>query len=351
LLFYIEEVFNILSTSQKKEIAIKASIFYYEKNKSQSYIAKELGISRSYVSLLLNYARNQGIVKITIDVDTFKLRMIRKEIELKSLFPKVKQIYIMKSTSSEFTKRNIGIFSAPYVTDLLKNSNVIGVGLGRSVSKVINSLKKEDFSDSQVNAIVQIMGGLNGAVEAGTHSNELVKKLSEKMNCNCKYYYLHYPAIFENANLKDILINEQSIKPTIDMWNKIDLAIMGIGVVDKKSTLFKLFTEDMVEKVRNSQAVGQINTNFFDLDGQDVPMLENNKICIPVEKMKRIQRKIVIGFEKYKAEALYGALKGDYIDILFTDSITIKALEEYMRERKRRVNPNVVRKNSRILSI
>lgn len=306
---------------------------YYEKNKSQSCIAKELGISRSYISLLLNYAKNQGIVKITIDVDTFKLRMIRKEIELKSLFPKVKQFYIMKSTSNEFTKRNIGTFSAPYVTEMLKNSNVIGVGLGRSVSNVINSLKTEDFVDSQVNAIVQIMGGLNSAIEAGAHSNELVKKLSETIDCDCKYYYLHYPAIFENANLKDILLNEPSIKSTTDMWNNIDLAIMGIGVTDKRSTLFKLLTEDMIGKVRNSPTVGQINTNFFDFNGHDVPMLKNNKLCIPIEKMKKIKRKVAIGFEKYKAEAIYGALMGGYIDILFTDSITIEALENYMREK------------------
>jgi len=317
----------MLYKSDKKEMAIIASILYYEKNRSQSYIANELGISRSSVSLLLNYARGNGIVKITIDVDTFNLRMIRKEIEFKRLFPRVKQFYIMQSTSNEFTQRQIGKFATPYITEMLKTSNFIGIGLGKSVFEVINSLKSEDFIGCGEKNIVQIMGGLSNNVEAGTHSNELVKKLSEIVNNNCKYYYLYYPAIFEDSNLRKILLKEQNIKSTINMWDRIDLAIMGIGVADRRSTLFKLFNQYMTKKVETSKAIGQINANFFDSDGNDVPMLENNKICIPIEKMKKINRKIIVGFGEYKVKSILGALKGGYIDIFFTDSITIDAIE------------------------
>lgn len=47
----------------KKEMSIIASILlYYEKNKSQSYIVNVLGIFISSVSLLLDYARKNGIL-------------------------------------------------------------------------------------------------------------------------------------------------------------------------------------------------------------------------------------------------------------------------------------------------
>jgi deoxyribonucleoside regulator len=323
----------MITNAHKKEIATKASILYYEKNKSQSYIANELGVSRSYVSLLLNFAKEQGIVKILVDVDTFNLRMIRKEIELKSFFPKVKQFYIMQSVSNEFTESNIGQFAAPYVADMVKRSNVVGIGLGKSVYQMINNLKREDFlnlGNNNKKKIVQMMGGLSNSAKAGTHSNELVKRLSEIINYS-EYYYLHYAAIFEDPDIKKILLNERSLKSTIEMWDYIDLAIMGIGVADKRSTLFKLFNKEMAKKVENSKAVGQINANFFDVEGNDIPILEDNKICIPIEKMKKIRNKIVIGFEEYKVKSIYGALKGGYIDIFFTDSITIDALENYIK--------------------
>ena len=315
----------------KKEMAIRASILYYEKNKSQSYIANELGISRSSVSLLLNYARKNGIVKITIDIDTFNLRMLRKEIEFSTRFPKVKQFYIMKSESYGFTQRQIGKFAAPYITEILNKANVIGIGLGKSVSEAINNLKAENFIESSNKKIVQIMGGLSNKIEAGTHSNEIVRKLSKIINC--EYYYLNCPAIFENRNLRKILLKEKNIKSAINMWNSIDLAIMGIGVADRRSSLFRLFTDDMVKMVENSRACGQTNISFFDSEGNNVPMLENNKICIPIEKMKKITKKVVIGFGEYKAKTILGALKGGFIDILVTDSITIDAIEKYVKEK------------------
>ena len=118
------------------------------------------------------------------------------------------------------------------------------------------------------------------------------------------------------------------------MWDSIDLAIMGIGVADRRSSLFKLFTDDMVKMVENSRACGQININFFDTKGSKVPILENNKICIPIEKMKKIKKKVVIGFGEYKVKAILGALKGDFIDILITDSITINAIESLLNEKR-----------------
>lgn len=313
----------------KKERAISASILYYEKNKSQSYIANVLGISRSSVSLLLNYARKNGIVKITIDIDTFNLRMLRKEIEFSTKFPKVKQFYIMKSESYGFTQRQIGKFAAPYITEVLNKANVIGIGLGKSVSKAINSLEAENFIESSNKKIVQMTGGLSNKLEAGTQSNELVRKLSEIMNC--EYYYLNCPAIFDDRNLRKMLLKEKNVKLAINMWNSIDLSIMGIGVADRRSSLFRLFTDDMVKMVENSRACGQTNISFFDSEGNNVPMLENNKICIPIEKMKKIKKKVVIGFGEYKAKTILGALKGGFIDILITDSITIDAIEKSVK--------------------
>jgi DNA-binding transcriptional regulator LsrR (DeoR family) len=322
----------MLNKFDKKEMAIRASILYYEKSKSQSYIANVLGISRSSVSLLLNYARRNGIVKITIDIDTFKLRMLRKEIEFNTRFPKIKQFYIMKSESYGFTQRQIGKFAAPYITEILKRANVIGIGLGKSVSEAINSLEAENFIESSNKKIVQMTGGLSNKLEAGTQSNELVRKLSEIMNC--EYYYLNCPAIFDDRNLRKILLKEKNVKLAINMWDSIDLSIMGIGVADRRSSLFRLFTDDMVKMVENSRACGQTNISFFDSEGNNVPMLENNKICIPIEKMKKIKKKVVIGFGEYKAKTILGALRGGFIDILITDSITIDAIENLLNKKK-----------------
>mgnify|MGYP005842966771 CR=1 FL=1 len=311
---------------KKREMAEKVSILYYEKDKSQNEIAEELGISRSYVSQLLSFAREAGIVKITINVDEFSMRMIRKDFVFKAKFPKLRSVYIMSSISEEYTQANLGKFAAPYVADMINDSNVIGINLGASVEKTVNSLETQSFSNSGSRKVVQIMGGFNNNEVYATHPNEIVKKLGSILNCD--YYYLNGPVIVEQPELRKALMKENSIKQVTDLWDDIDLAIMGIGVADDRSKLFKLFNSDMTAKIRKSKVCGELNINFFDIKGGYVPLIEEHKISIPYDKLKNINKKVVICSGEYKSEAILGALRGGMIDVLVTDSATIESVEK-----------------------
>ena len=65
--------------TSKRELATKASILYYEENNNQDEIALKLGISRSYVSQLLSYARSHNIVRIVVNVEDFYSHLIKKK--------------------------------------------------------------------------------------------------------------------------------------------------------------------------------------------------------------------------------------------------------------------------------
>lgn len=313
----------------KKEMASRVSILYYEKNKSQNEIAKEMDISRSYVSQLLNYARECGIVKISINIDEYSLRMIRKEVEFKAKFPKLKQVFIMNSESDEFTVNNIGKFAAPYVTELINDAKVIGINLGTSVEKTIENLEAILFGDAKNKKVVQMMGGFNNSLlVAGVHPNELVGKLSTILNCEA--YYLNCPVIIEQSEIREALLKEKSIETVINIWGTIDLAIMGIGVADVRSKLFKLFNKKMINEINKRLVCCDLNTNFFNEKGEYISVFDDNKISISYPQLKKIKKKVIISYGEYKSKAILSALKGEMIDILITDSITIDAIENNM---------------------
>ena len=313
---------------KKKELATRVSILYYEKNKNQNEIADELEISRSYVSQLLTFAKDAGIVKISINIDEYDLRLIRREIEFKSGFPCLRQVYIMSSDSTDFTEKNIGKFAAPYVTELINKANTIGVNLGASVDRTIAMLESRNFTNAD-KKVVQIMGELySGAFAGGAHPNELVKNLSDKLGC--QYYYLACPVIIEKPALRRELMKEKSIETVISLWDDIDLAVMGIGVADGRSRLFGLFDESMLEQIRAKDIACDLTINFFNRDGQYVPLMDDYKMSIPYEKLKKVRRKVVICYGEYKKEAILSALKAGMIDVLITDSITIGAVESIM---------------------
>ncbi len=314
----------------KNDIAVKVAILYYEKNKTQNEIAHELNISRSYVSQLLIHARETGVVRISIHVDEFSLRLIRKEVEFKSLFPSVKQVYIMNSESEDFTVMNMGPFAAPYIADFINDSKIIGINTGLSVENTVKHLKNQNIVIDKDRKVVQIMGGYNSSYyQTYAHPNEIAKELGDVLSCES--YYLNCPAVVEQEALREQLVQENSIKKVISMWNEIDLAIMGLGVADKRSKLFNLFDEKAKKEILNSHATGVINTSYFDISGQFIPLYENNKIGISIESLKKIPQKVIICSGKYKAAALLGALKGEFIDVLITDSLTADAVVEKIK--------------------
>ncbi len=315
--------------NKKREMAERASILYYEKNYMQNEIAKELGISRSLVSQLLSFARNNGIVEISINIDEFNLRMIRKEIELRDKIPQVKQFYIMSSDSEDETRRILGDFAAPYLSDMINESRVIGINLGASVEKAINSLSRHNFTNSEEKNVVQIMGGFNMDIDRA-HPIELVKRLSSILNC--KYLYLNCPAVVAQEELRSALLNEESIRSVIQMWEKIDLAIMGIGTVNEDSRLVSLLSNDMKNLIKNSNARADVNINFFNQQGEYLPLLEKHKISLGYDGLKRINKKVAICHGIHKKKAILSAIKAGIIDVLITDSITIDAVEKQMGE-------------------
>lgn len=310
------------NNSQKHDLAARTATRYYEYQQSQSEIANALGISRSYVSQLLTYAREAGIVKISVNVKND----YRREVAFLKDYS-CKHAYIMNSDSESFTLSNIGRFAAPHITRLINNASTIGINLGESVQKAVSELDTNDMVDSCNKVVVQMMGGYNGNYNTQAYlPNELVSKLSQLLNCRC--LYLNCPTIMTNRELRDMMFEEQSIKEVVDRWKWIDLAIMGIGVANEASKTFTLLPEEMKEIIRESKACCDININYFNENGDYLRLLDDTKISVPFELLRNIKNKVVIGYGANKARSIISALRAKMIDVLITDSITANAIEK-----------------------
>jgi len=311
----------------KEELATKASILYYEENNNQNKIASKLGISRSYVSQLLSYARSHNIVTIIVNVNGFYSHLIKKEIEFSRYFPEVKKFCFMKSKSPEYTKKHIGKFAASFLVKLIKKAIIIAIDPGTSVEKVISELKPSSFGNCQEKKVIPLSGGIDN-INVRLHPNDFVRRLGQILNC--EYYFLNLPILIENYSLRNALLKEKNAQEIINLWSDTDLAILGMGNISKDSTLFSSCSNSMIKKIKDSKAVGEIGVNFFDKKGNYLPLLEKYRVSIPLEKLKKIDTKVVIAFGEQKALALISILRADLIDVLISDSITAHAMEKYL---------------------
>jgi deoxyribonucleoside regulator len=312
----------------KQELAEKVALFYYEENNNQREIAQRLNISRSYVSQLLIYARENNIVDITINLSPNGERQLRREIEFEKMFPELRQAYILSGNANS-ENASIYKFAGRVLTDLISESSSIGLNLGRSVEKALRHLVVNEIEDPANKKVVQVMGGLNNNLRSGSlSSSELVLSLGRRLGC--KSYVLNCPVIIENKEVRSALLEESSISEVIGQWESLDLLIMSLGTILHHSMLFSQISEEMRNRLICSNIVCEATVNFLDREGKYYPIFEESKIAIPYHTMKRIPNKVSICADDYKAASICAAVRGGLVDILIIDSATADAIEEYL---------------------
>ncbi len=107
------------------------------------------------------------------------------------------------------------------------------------------------------------------------------------------------------------------------------LAIVGIGDLEPSQLLRNsgnYYTEDM-RLLAERGAVGDICLRYFDAQGK--PVLEEDEefvVSVALPKLRSIHRVLGLAGGLNKVQAIRGALKGRYLDILITDLDTAQAL-------------------------
>lgn len=105
------------------------------------------------------------------------------------------------------------------------------------------------------------------------------------------------------------------------LWNNIDIAIVGIG----NTNIIDLFERTFGHAREHSSAVGDIATHFFSQDGRMLNLYQNT-LCATTENLKNAKNVVAIACGDAKAVAIVGALQTKLIDTFITDEYTAKAL-------------------------
>lgn len=302
----------------------KVSKLFYQGGLSKIEIGKKLRISRFKVAQILEDALKDGMVKIIINEpqNTF----LDLESSLEEKFKIYRAAVVETSFSYEETKKNIGRAAANCLLDMAYDGDVIGIAWGTTIYEMVNflplSIERNNIS------VVQITGGLN-QVSMDFNAIELTRRVAKAFGA--KSYQLYAPAIVDSIDTKNVLMSESNIKKTIEMFSKINIAIVGVGsVVPKPSTMLYrdgFIRKEDFENISKCGAVGDINSYFYDKNGNNCETeLGRRTIGIDLNHLKRIRYVMAVCVGKFKADAIYGALKGKIINMIITDEETAKEI-------------------------
>ncbi|MBE6883617.1 MAG: hypothetical protein E7487_03315 [Ruminococcaceae bacterium] len=306
--------------AQKKQME-EAAILYYEKKYTQHEIAQLMKLSRQTVSKLLNDAIKENIVEIKIH----NPQVLCSDLEHKicSQFHIDNAIICGVSTDNESLRQLITVKkAADYISPLLeKGSQKIAISWGRTIQMLI----AEFHSISAPNNIVFPLFGATDQEETCFSSNELARSFADRIGADVKYAWFPYcPDSIDDAEL---FRKTSYYKKLYDLWNSIDIAIVGIGNQNILQTFWKIFGYNE----KGLSVIGDLATHFFNTDGEFVELYENT-LCASRENLKNAKQTIAIACGDDKAEAIVGALRTQFIDTLITDEYTAKKLLSCLKE-------------------
>lgn len=310
-----------MSFLDDRRLMIKIANMYYEAGETQSTIAEKIGVSRSLISKYLSKSRELGIVEIIIhDEDYHTVSSLETKLEKKY---GLREAVCLPETDQGNVKAQLGAAASKYLLRMIRNNQVVGVSSGTTLYEVATAMTSSQYFPHA--CFVPIVGGM-GDERLDIHANHIVAKLAETLKAT--YHLLHAPVVVDSKETKEIILKQSSIKKTLEMGNKADIALVGIGGSPKHSTMVKSYKDyGIVDDLNEKEIAGDICYNFINDEGALVENEWNEKtISADISKLKKIPLVIGVAAGTEKVRAIKAALRGKLVHVLITDEVTANLL-------------------------
>jgi len=319
-----------------KRLIYKCCKLYYEEDLSQQEIADRLEVSRVSVSRMLQAGKEQGIVVVRV-VSPDLLEYSRLEQKLERLYGLKEAVVVETSPlNTRYDHINaLGMETLKLLETYLHDGDLVGVSMGMTLHNICLAPRQETTGIHCT--FVPLLGGIsNGRSSAANiHSNQIALEFAKLFGA--EYVEFYAPAIFSDKAVLRGFMKEQSMQSVLRYYKELKTVITGVGVPNSSSsTMLKagyISTEDLKD-LEDRGVVGDMSLQYFDRSGSTKAYREfNDRVAgMPLEQMRQVENKICVGSGLNKAEALYGALQGGYVNILVTDEECALRLIE-MKER------------------
>ena len=313
-----------MSSSKELRLILQAARLYYEDSLTQQQVAGELGVSRPTISRLLAQARKEGIVQITV-VDPFAT-FEDLETRLKEAFHLRRAVVVTgEGMSGGRLRRRLGLAAAEYLRSTLSSGDLVGMGWGRTLHATAEALDTEQRAEIQV---FPLIGGV-GQISPSFQVNDLARRLAESFGGAWQPFYV--PAFVGDPAALEGLLRLTDVESVIQTWPKLDVVLVGIGHFAfhrQSSMLFASYmADDVSQELEQYGAVGDLCGRFFDIQGKQC-FSEPGVIGIPLERLKALDNVIGVAGGEEKVSAILGALRGECLNVLVTDTVTAESVLE-----------------------
>ena len=297
------------------EQLVRASRLYYELGETQNAIAEQLGVTRPQVSRLLKRARAEGIVEIRI-IDRSTAESPAADALRRSYGLDAVHLAPTIVGPDDLTRRMVGRLAAEVLRAALRTGATVGVGDGASIAATAAAL--EETATPVALTVVPLCGGYWSTGP----EREPYRRIADALGAQARG--LMAPGLVDDAATKRSLVAHAGVQSIIELWDRLDVAVFGIG---GPAWSVSRVGEQMERQLEEAGAVGEVLVAPFDLDGQFVcPTLRERVIALDARRLARIPVAIGVASGESKVRPILGALRAGTVRQLVTDVATAEAV-------------------------
>jgi DNA-binding transcriptional regulator LsrR (DeoR family) len=308
--------------SYDQELMVKVSWLYYFEEFTQKEIAEKLSLSRSKVGRLIRRAVEDGIVEIKIAAES---QSFHPEIENKfeKRFDLREAIITDSGEDYPQLQDNLGRAAAWYLDRVLDEDYFLGIGMGTTISAILPHLKPRN---PEKGTIITLSGGFS---QAGYDTSKLNISWPMADRLNARLEQMMSPTVAETEEARNAIISESNFQAQLERARSCDIALVSIGQVSHDMNLCTVgyCDEDDVTALMDDSAVGEVLVSFYDLRGQMIDAeLTRRSIGLEITDLRNVPTCVGISGGQKKVQAILGALRADFLDVMITDQETAEAV-------------------------
>jgi DNA-binding transcriptional regulator LsrR (DeoR family) len=310
-----------------REVMRLVAELYYERDLRQPEVAALTGFSVSKVSRLLQAAREQGIVNISVEPPG-DARLPAAD-RLAEAFGIEVAITPGRERDAAASTRLCGLAAADHVAARLPSSGSIGFAAGHTIATLVTALPR--LSHPRL-TIVPVVGGWNATDQQYVDGNQIALRIAERLGAHART--LHAPAVLASPDMRAALLRDATIMATTSYWEHLAMAILGVGGTPQSHPGYRTVLDLLGDEVRGDLGrlgvVGDMAGHFFRADGSFVDGWSERTLAITVEQLQAVDLVIAVAAGLEKAAAILGALRTGLVDVLVTDGPTAEAVVRRM---------------------
>lgn len=313
------------------DVMTEIAALYYADEVTQEELSQRFGISRAKIGRLLKRAREEGIVEIRVRPHPGIAGEIEKEFIRR--FGLDRLLVAVDHRNHETQRQALAGLVAAHLNRTLRDGMIVAVGMGRNVGAVADAIVSPATARS-----IAFISAIGGSLRAGEIMNpdHIGRRLAARFGGESETLYA--PALVEDAAARTALMQNDTVRQTLDRARRADIALIGVGDLSEDSNMVRMgwFTPQEVTQARLSGTIGDMmGYDFFDIQGQSSSQALQGRIMgLTTPELRRIPNVIAIASENTKAAGILGALRTGVINTLATslsNAHTVLSLDDATR--------------------